>query len=103
MNKIQPFINAFEKVRAGAAWIGEQAGKGVSFIGGLLGGKQFGGEIPRTGNYLLHKGEEVIPAGKLAGAGGLVININGGYFLSENVAEDLGNLIIDKLKKITKF
>ena len=32
------------------------------------------------------------------GAGGIVVNINGGTYLSEDVAEEIGNTIIEKLK-----
>lgn len=34
----------------------------------------------------------------LAGVGGVVVNINGGVYLSEDVAADLGDMIIKKLK-----
>ena len=50
--------------------------------------------------------EAVIPLSKLPsllrpsaqGAGGITVNINGGNYLSENAAEMMGNLIVDKLK-----
>jgi hypothetical protein len=32
------------------------------------------------------------------GGGGITVNINGGYYLSEDVARDLGGKIIDMLK-----
>ncbi len=56
--------------------------------------------VPQTGLYQLHRGESVIPAGKKEG---IVVNINGGYYLSEDAAEDLGNKIIDKLKMQFSF
>lgn len=104
---MQPFINAFETVKSGASWIGSQAGGVLSgagnFIGGLLGGGQFGiDNIPRTGMYMLHRGEQVVPAGSGTG-GGITVNINGGYYLSEQVAEDLGDKIIDQLKRQMKI
>lgn len=47
--------------------------------------------------------EAVMPLSKLnqfagAGAGGITVNINGGYYLSEDVARDLGEKIADILK-----
>lgn len=39
----------------------------------FLGSRQFGGDIPQTGPYLLHKGETVIPANKTSNS---IININ---------------------------
>lgn len=70
----------------------------------LKGGFQFGSDfIPRTGAYLLHKGEQVVQAGKAMMDGGVVVNINGGYFLSETVAEELGDLIVRRLNRTMKL
>jgi phage-related protein len=107
MRTLQPFINAFETVKSAASWIGSQAGGAISgatnFLGGLLGGGQFGiDNVPRTGMYMLHRGEQVVPAGASSG-GGITVNINGGYYLSEQVAEDLGDKIIDQLKRQMKI
>lgn len=33
------------------------------FFSGILGSRQFGGVIPKTGPYMLHKGETVVPSG----------------------------------------
>ena len=52
--------------------------------------------VPSTGNYYLHQGETVTPSN--ASSGGIVVNILGGTYLSENVAEEIGNKIIDRLK-----
>ena len=57
--------------------------------------RQFGGFIPKTGTYMLHAGEYVVPR---SGSGGMVVNINGGTYLSEEAAELMGDLIIRKLK-----
>jgi hypothetical protein len=49
---------------------------GINFINTLVArgrSRQFGGDIPQTGPYLLHKGETVIPANKTSNS---VININ---------------------------
>lgn len=50
---------------------------------------------------IVHGGERIIPAGRMAGAGaggGITVNINGGTYLSEDVALEMGNMIIDRLK-----
>lgn len=107
MNKIQPFIDAFDVVKSGISWVGEKAGGAVSsaweWTKGLLGGGQFGiDNVPRSGAYYLHKGETVVPPGHSVG-GGITVNINGGYYLSEMVAEEMGNMIIKKLKQVIKI
>lgn len=71
---------------------------GIGAAVGVIGSRQFGGEIARTGAYLLHKGETVVPAMAGAGAGGITVNINGGMYLDEDSAEKIGDLIIEKLK-----
>ncbi len=69
----------------------------------LLGGQAFGSDfIPRTGAYLLHKGEQVVQAGRAVAGGGITINITG-TFLSETVAEDIGNVIVKKLNRTMKL
>ncbi len=107
MNKIQPFIDAFDVVKSGISWVGEKTGGAVSsaweWTKGLLGGGQFGiDNVPRSGAYYLHKGETVVPPGHSVG-GGITVNINGGYYLSEMVAEEMGNMIIKKLKQVIKI
>ncbi|MCK4686650.1 MAG: phage tail tape measure protein [Candidatus Lokiarchaeota archaeon] len=42
--------------------------------------------------------EAVIPLNKGRGIGGITVNINGGNYLSEDAAEDIGDKIIDRLK-----
>ncbi len=42
----------------------------------IRGGRQFGGNIPATGLYRLHAGEQVIPANKVNNFGGMTVNIN---------------------------
>ena len=68
-------------------------------FGGVKGGYQFGtAYVPETGPYLLHKGEAVIPANRNF-VGGISVNIYGGTYLSEEAAEEMGDLIIKKLKR----
>ncbi|MDD4609455.1 MAG: phage tail tape measure protein [Bacteroidaceae bacterium] len=54
--------------------------------------------VPETGVYTLHKGEKVVPRGQTGGSGSVSVNIYGGTYLSENVAEQIGNKIINRLK-----
>lgn len=107
MNKLQPLFNAYERLKSMAASVGAKLQEQVSAVieigkGGLntSGSRQFGGEIPRTGWYMLHKGEYVNTARAM---GNIVVNINGGYYLSESVAEEIGDMIIDKLKRVIKL
>lgn len=73
----------------------------VSAYSSRLGGYQFGiDSVPRTGMYMLHKGESVSPAGS---SNSIVVNINGGYYMSERAAEDIGDKIIERLKREVKL
>ncbi len=66
-------------------------------------GYQYGTNyVPQTGTYLLHKGEEVVPAKSSKGSS-VVVNINGGTYLSPEVAQEIGDMIIDKLKMQFSF
>ncbi len=77
-----------------------------------VGGKSFGINIPQvpylakggvvTGPTLAMVGEKgpeaIIPLNKAGGMTGIVVNINGGTYLSEDVAEEIGDSIINRLK-----
>ena len=72
-------------------------------VGKFLGAGAFGiDNVPKTGMYLLHKGETVATAGGVP-SGGITVNINGGYYLSEKVAGDIGDAIIKRLKRTMKL
>lgn len=64
----------------GIKYIGNKIGNLVGGIGKFVGNAvglpsyQTGGTIPATGPYLLHKGEEVIPANKVGNNGGVTVN-----------------------------
>lgn len=85
-----------------------------SMVGGAIGnvkgflGFQKGGIVPGPIGApvpaIVHGGEKIIPAGKarVGLGGGITINITG-TFLSEDVAEKIGDMIIDKLKTQTRF
>jgi hypothetical protein len=60
----------------------------------LIPSRQYGGPIERTGPYLLHAGEYVIPAGSKTS--NITINI---YGVNKEASEDLGDKIVDKLRR----
>jgi len=107
--KLNGLLSLIERVKSSLSTLKEKAGGAVrsasermrGFFGRIVGSRQFGGYIPETGPYLLHRGEYVLPA-KRAG-GGIVVNILGGYYFSEEAAEELGNKIIEKLKHQLRF
>ena len=73
-------------------------------FGGIpMGGRATGGPIQQSGLYNLHQGEYILNRRESRGGGGTVVNINGGTYLSEEVAEDIGNKIINKLKTNTRL
>jgi len=87
--KYQEYVNSINSILSQL--------KMPTFSGGLYGSYATGTSyVPETGPYLLHKGEAVIPSGK--NSAGITVNILGGTYLSEDVAEEIGNKIIDKLK-----
>lgn len=94
------WVNQRIEVVKGAIGFVSDIGSSIgSSVGKLFGGGQFGiDNVPRTGMYMLHKGEQVVPAGAGAGSN-ITVNINGGYYLDERVAEDIGNTIIEQLKR----
>lgn len=64
-----------------------------------MGSFDVGGTVPQTGLFRLHQGETVLTRRESRGGGSQVlVNITGGTFLSEEAAEQMGDLIVDKLK-----
>ena len=71
----------------------------VSSVGSYLGFASGGvvpGPVGSPQLILAHGGEEIVPYHKRGGSG-VVVNINGGVYLDERVAEEIGNKIIEKL------
>lgn len=64
----------------------------------ILGTRATGGPINQTGIYKLHEGEYVVPKNQQTSGQSIVVNINGGTYLSEDVAEEMGDKIINRLK-----
>ncbi len=116
----QPFIDS---VTSAYNWVvkliekmKELGGDAVSKVSGFFGGNRAtGGGVQSGQSYMVgEKGPEmftpasngsITPNYKMAGAGGmnLTINMNGGTYLSETVAEDIGDMMISSLRKVIKF
>lgn len=102
VDKIEQMISALK--RAKDATFGA-VGNALSSVGNALGFAE-GGIVSRPTYALIGEGNEpeaVMPLSQLrqfagAGGGGITVNINGGYYLSEDVARDLGEKIVDLLK-----
>ena len=79
----------------------------LPFGGGLRGFQMGTAYVPATGAYLLHKGEAVVPAYRARKELGknlnIVVNVNGGYYLSDDAAEELGDKIVKKLKRTIRI
>ena len=97
MIKIQPFINAWEKVKGGAKWFGGQIGKGINLLGFEKGGI-VPGAVGQPVPAIVHGGETIIPAGASIG-GGMTININGGTYLDR----DSGRKIAEQISQYLRF
>lgn len=110
MEKLQPLLNMIDRVKEGASFVGGKISSGFqSVLGGVKGalGIQDAiitpqGKVIQTdpADYILATKK---PESLIGGGGALVININGGYFLSENVAQEIGDQIINKLKKVMRL
>lgn len=96
----------------------ELGGGGVaSAVSSFFGkGRAIGGAVQTGGAYMVgEKGPEmftpstngsITPNYKLAGNGGgqtVIVNMNGGTYLDEGVAEQIGDMIINNFRKVVKF
>jgi TP901 family phage tail tape measure protein len=99
LNKIEAAISAIKRWREAmslSATIGRM-GDRLGFQSGGLVNAPLGQAVPA----IVHGGERIIPTGRSGsggGGGGTIVNINGGMYLSEDAAEEMGNIIIDRLK-----
>ncbi len=87
----------------------------ASSIGGKIGGavKSFANVLPFADGGIVTKPtlgligesgpEAIIPLDRARGIGGVNVNISGGMFLSQEAAEQMGDLMIDKLKTNLRF
>lgn len=103
MSFLKPVFDFVEKIIAGID-------KAVSFVGDKLG---IGGKKKKVNDAVINPSGDVVETnprdwliatqnpGALFGAGnggGVVVNINGGNFLDENVADEIGNMILARLQ-----
>jgi len=94
-------MNVINTVISAIKWVIDHIGKalgGGSKVAekGSLGSYQNGGIIPQTGNYTLHKGETVVPAG--SNSSGIVINSNYSINVSDKV--QMERMIEDNNRKL---
>jgi TP901 family phage tail tape measure protein len=100
MGIVNSVKSAISSVSEKVSNIGSKIGAGISKILPF----QEGGIVTRPTLGLLGESgaEAVIPLRK-GGFGGITVIINGGYFLSETVAEEIGDVIVEKIKRNNKL
>lgn len=104
--QMQPVVDFLMKIVDGVKkaidWIKKMPTSIGGFtFGSLFGNKQTGGTITETGQYLLHKGEEVIPKRNAESGGGLTIIISGNNYGIDGT--DIANSLQKKLNKMVKY
>jgi phage-related protein len=107
-NFLQPVIDLISRVISGLQSIGRAVGGGIStavnWIGNKLG---INDGIVQNGKIITTHPDDYIMAAKdpamFGGGGGVVVNINGGNFLSETAGIMLGDQIIERLKMNLKL
>lgn len=110
LNKLQPLFDAVNKAKSAASGIVGSASGAINNASNWIGSnipKFAAGGIVTSPTFAMvgEAGPEaIIPLNKMgAGMGGVVVNIYGGTYLSESVAEEIGDMIIDKLKLQLRF
>lgn len=116
MTFIKPVIDAVNTLVSALSAASSKASSIASSVGGAVSGaissvsghKAGGGAVFGGSTYLVGEhGPEmftpsmsgsILPNAGLAGGGGIVININGGTYLSTDAARQLGDMIIGQLK-----
>jgi hypothetical protein len=107
VNVIQKVENALARVGQGVANVAKSVGSKISNF--FSGGKAQGGNVSSGSSYLVgERGPEIFtpgasgyvtPNNKIGGGGSnVVININGGQYLSEDAALDMGDKLYQALK-----
>jgi phage-related minor tail protein len=104
MKKMRPLLNAVDRVKEVGSGLLSKASSGISAIREAMPFAN-GGIVTRPTLGLVGEAgpEAIIPLSKAGMMGGITINITGGYYLSEMASEDIGNKIIEKLKKTMKL
>jgi len=113
MDKIQSLLDGINRVINGIKNAASSVGKGISStISSISGKRADGGQVLAGSTYLVgERGAELftpsvsgfISPNEKIGNGNITININGGYYLDKNAADDFSNLIIKKLKLQTSI
>jgi hypothetical protein len=113
-NWVQQLISALSKVGGGVAKsIGGSISSAVSAVSSAVGLKADGGNVSAGSSYIVGEaGAELFTPntsgyitsnGKVGGGGGtIVVNVNGGNYLSEDAARMFGNILVDKLQLISQ-
>lgn len=124
MDKLQPMIDALDRVANAAGRVFSAVGGAVKSAGSAIGGaissaynyvtgaRAGGGSVMGGSSYLVgENGAEIFTPGTRGyitpnngvGGGSIVVNINGGTYLSKEVARDIGDMIIDNFRKVARF
>lgn len=114
--KIERIISLWNSAKDIAGKVGsglKDAGKAVTNAVGSLAGKAGGGQVVGGQSYIVgERGKElftpsqsgsITPNNQLGGGGGITVNINGGTYLSESVAKDIGDKIISQFRRTVRI
>lgn len=109
-----PLVNIIQKVENALARVGQGVANVAKSVGGKIsnffsGGKAQGGMVSSGSSYLVGEhGPEIFnpgtsgsitPNNKIGGGGSsIVVNINGGTYLSRDVAAQIGDMIVQSLQ-----
>lgn len=103
--KLQPLIDKLIQMRDAAQSAFSAARNAMSNVGSKISSVfqfQSGGIVNAPLGSpvmaMVHGGERIIPNSGGYGGGGITVNILGGTYLSEDVALEIGNMIVDRLK-----
>jgi len=77
-------------------------GFGRKILGGVLGGFQHGGVVPKTGPYILHRGETVIPAGATYAPSITVYATVSSEYDVRKLASQLNRYWVEDFERLTK-
>lgn len=109
IDKVTFLVDAFRDAIDLAKEIG---GGAVDFVSDLLPGRASGGTVTRGRAYTVgENGPElfvpntsgtIVPNHRMSGGANIVVNITG-TFLSEDAAEQMGDMLIDRLRMSSKF
>lgn len=111
-------INKLSTIIQKASSLGNPLSGAASSIGNTIssfisGRKAQGGNVMGGSTYLVGErgpeyftpttGGSILANGAMGGGASITININGGTYLSESVAHEIGDMIIDRFKKVARI